>query len=242
MAKAKTMELVGRRSLGERACWLDFDLSEDLDFKGSQFLIVDTGLRLEDGSPVKRCFSIASADSEQRSIQLAILKVGGGTRALGEMPLGSQVTFSGPWGKLSPGEEDATAPALVIATDSGITSALGLLRGRAMERHLPRTSFLWLDHGASALLSTESGAALLPEDLGNWKAVELSGVGQPDRVPEALEALEHFGPKLESGSSVWLMGDGDLLYPLPDFLFARVAGLEEERVRIECFFNNPNRR
>ena len=242
MAQAKTMELVGKRALGANACWLDFDLPKDLEFAGSQFLIVDTGLRLQDGSPVKRCFSISSPDTKQRSIELAILKVGDGTRALADLPLGAEVTFSGPWGKLSPGADDPLAPALVVATDSGITSALGLLRGRAMGRHLKRTTFLWLDHGPSALLPRETGSNLLPAGLGRFETADIPAVGSPGRAGEALRALEQLEVDVTHESSIWLMGDGDLLHPIKESLLAKVAGLDPARVRLECFFNNPNRR
>jgi len=44
----------------------------------------------------------------------------------------------------------------------------------------------------------------------------------------------------EPFEDAWLCGDGKLIYPVRDALIA--AGLDEARVRLEPFFNNPSKK
>lgn len=242
MATPKTMRLVSNEPRGARGRLIELESESDVGFKGGQFLIVDTGLRKEDGAPLKRCYSILSADSEQRRIEIAVQRVGAGSRALQELGPGAAVSYSGPWGKLLATSQEATGPAWVVATDTGITAALGLVRGRAFAPHLPLTTLVWFDHSADALLSPEDVEERLPEGLTRLERHELPAVGSDRRLDSARDRLRTLAASATSlPTALWLVGDGEVLFTLRDEA-GRLFGVDTaEGASIECFFNNPDR-
>src|SRR5690349_5217058 len=148
MAVAKTATIVRAETVGPRTrhFTLDMEGGASLGFAGGQYVIVDSGIVLAGGKIAKRAYSILSADAEQSRFELAVRRLDGGPGSsyMHELAVGAQVKFSGPWGKLVVGEGDEAGPTLVLATDTGITAALGLLRGRAFASRLSSTTLLWL--------------------------------------------------------------------------------------------------
>ncbi|MCA1665005.1 MAG: FAD-dependent oxidoreductase [Myxococcales bacterium] len=115
-----------------------------LDFVGGQYVIVNSGITLPDGKLAKRAYSFLSADERQERVVVAVRKMGGAashwmhTRVVGDV-----IPFSGPWGKWL-AEDSQPRRTLVMATDTGITAALGLIRGRAFAPQLARAELVWL--------------------------------------------------------------------------------------------------
>jgi ferredoxin-NADP reductase len=240
MAQPRRARLIDAASLSGGARLLTFEsVGEPLGFVGGQYLIFDTGLVREDGKAVKRAYSLLSADAEQERFQIAVQRLpqGPGSGFFHAAQPGAEVAFSGPWGKFLP-DDARPRPTLLVATDSGITAALGLLRGRAFAPQRGCARLLWL---------CDPAASFLPEELVRKACAELAveaaiesvpPPGHPERIAAARAALER--ARAPRPASVFLSGDGAVLYPLRDDLAA--AGVDEVAIRLEAFFNSPQRK
>src|SRR5207237_425931 len=109
---------------------MELEPSEPLGFVGGQYVIVNSGIQLPDGKLAKRAYSILSADARQERLAVAVRKIGPASTWLHERQVGDEVPFSGPWGKWL-ADDARPRRTLVLATDTGITAALGLMRGQA---------------------------------------------------------------------------------------------------------------
>src|SRR6266545_733072 len=124
MAVAKSARVASVQQVGEDTRVVDLVCAEPLGFVGGQYIIVDSGLVLPNGKAAKRAYSIFSSEADQGRIQLAVKRIPNGPASgfLHEIEVGSEVRFSGPWGKFYPqnSRNAATEPALVLATDTGV--------------------------------------------------------------------------------------------------------------------------
>src|SRR5437868_5868707 len=104
--------------------------AERLDFIGGQYLIVNSGATLPDGKLAKRAYSIISPDARQDELVLAVRRIGAGPASsfMHELKPGDVVPFSGPWGKFLADDARPRRSTWLVATDTGITAALGLAR------------------------------------------------------------------------------------------------------------------
>lgn len=210
---------------------------EPLGFVGGQYVIVDTGVTLPNGKRAKRAYSILSSDAHQWRFDIAVKKLPGpGSCAMHEMTVGSTLSFSGPWGKYFV-EAPAGGRALVFATDTGITAALGLVRGRAFEQLGRDASFIWYVCQPDDFITKPFIRAAL-ECVADRLVIEPAlPVGHPERPMHAQSVvLRHW----HGTTSAFLSGDGAVVHPLRDALAA--AGVAEGQVRIESFFNSPQKR
>ncbi len=100
-----------------------------------KYVILDTGLVLPDGKAVKRAYSLTPVPGDASRVRLVVKKLadGPGSSALHAAPIGTELSFSGPWGKLVP-EAGIGESALFVATDTGITSALGVATSKHARR------------------------------------------------------------------------------------------------------------
>lgn len=236
MAIPKTALIESSQPLGPEARLLTLAMPEGgpLNFTGGQYVIVNTNIPLPGGKIAKRAYSILSGDREQGRFKIAVKKVGQGpgSNYMHETGAGASLPFSGPWGQFFPDEDLSGQKVLVLATDTGITAALGLIQGEKF-KSAGTARALWL---------VESKDYFIPESFVRELAgrdVEIGivpSVNHPDRPAQSLKL---FKDVLGGGipASVFLSGDGALLYPFKDELVSR--GLEESRIKIECFFNNP---
>ncbi len=233
MASARTATVVDARLVGPFARVLELELpaGEEMGFVGGQYIIVNSGVVLPGGKLAKRAYSLVSTDAEQRRVRIAVKRLAGGPGSgfMHEVPVGAEVAFSGPWGSFVPTPEDT--PSFVLATDTGITAALGLVRGLGFAARRARTQLVWatdtLDYFVPEAWLHELGVAARMMILGR------------ERVEMAV-ALAFEQHAREPFEDAWLCGDGKLIYPVRDALLA--AGLDESRIRLEAFFNNPNKK
>jgi ferredoxin-NADP reductase len=211
-----------------------------LVFRGGQYVIVDTGLELADGRRRKRAFSIISSDADSRSFTLAVYAVEGGlgADAMRRLRPGDTLTFSGPWGKLSAPEAPSEAPLWIIATDTGLSAAVGLLRSTAFDGLRGRIRFAHLNHALTPFLERDAWCDALT-DVGHVYEGAIPPIGSPER-PGALGGLvrawlEHGAPQV-----VYLCGDG----ALPERVRVELAdhGAVSVTVQAENFFNHPARK
>jgi ferredoxin-NADP reductase len=236
MATPRFAQLVAASAPAAGTRLLELEASEPLGFTGGQYIIVDTGLVLPNGKAVKRAYSIFSADGDQRRLRLAVTRIGPASTYLHEAPVGSTLKFSGPWGKLIPADSSAGAT-LMLATDTGITAALGLLQSARFQPLLAETTLVWLRPAPGAFLPDELVRALLPPGLAARFDL-LPPVDHPERVPWVRGLLR---PWLQPGklARAFIAGDGAVNYALLDDLVA--AGVPATRDSVESFFNMPKK-
>lgn len=214
---------------------------DPLGFVGGQFIIVDSGLVAPTGKAIKRAYSLLSPDRETDGFALASKRLpdGPGSGYMHGLAPGDQIKFSGPWGKLVPAEAPAPGTrTLVLATDTGVTAALGLVRGQRFAPLLARARFLWLRTSASYFLPDDLVRALLPAGLGRVEIAPLPPPGHPERLPHVRALIgEDLGPGRVD--QIFITGDGDVNYALLDHYVA--AGVPATRDNVDSFFNYPKK-
>ena len=161
MAIAKTARVSGSRRTGAGTRMLALETAAPLGFIGGQYIIVDSGLVLPSGKAAKRAYSMLSNDADQTRIEIAVKRIpnGPGSAFLHRVEVGTTIRFSGPWGKLAP-LAGVGGRTLVIATDTGITAALGLVRSARFAALRPATLFVWLRPSPDGALGIDSLAEL----------------------------------------------------------------------------------
>jgi ferredoxin-NADP reductase len=245
MADARSARLVTAGFLGPETRLLEFALpdGQPLGFVGGQYVIVNTGVPLPGGKVAKRAYSILSSDAEQDRFQIAVRQIGPGpgSNFMHALQAGAELPFSGPWGKYLVGPDDTTdhGNTLVFATDTGLTAALGLIRGTRFRGFLAGAHIVWFVASREYFLPEAWLKTVIPAGCRSFTVVTGPPVHEPDRAAAARAALQ---AALEPGrpDRVFLSGDGAVLYPLGHDLME--LGLAEDQIRLECFFNNPQRR
>ena len=249
MATPRRARVHGVRSLGPAARAIELEVSDTPDAepfacRGGQYVIVDSGLVLPNGKACKRAYSPINDDREPRRLELWVLRVeqGPGSGFLHEVAPGQEIAFSGPWGKLHPGETDRPLAGqertLILATDTGITAALGLVRGARMAPRLARTTFVWLRGHADYFVAEAEVRARLPAGIGRVEMSLCPPIGDPDRLAFARAVVAAHGGA-GAFTQGFVSGDGVVNYGLLDDLVA--AGVPATRENVESFFNMPKR-
>jgi len=240
MAEQKHAELIRWVCLGRDTRLLTFRAGTELGFRGGQYIIVDTGIPLPGNKIAKRAYSIVSSDRVQNEFQLAVRRIGDGpdSNFMHGLKLGAELKFSGPWGKLV--TNDADSDALEFATDTGVTASLGLLSSEAIATLRRESRFIWSAESTRYFLPFDFVIARL-DQLGvrNLAVKEAPPVATPSRAARALCLIDEL-LAVEVPRSAFLSGDGAIIYPLRDRLLS--AGVVSDNIRMECFFNNPERK
>lgn len=218
---------------------LRFSSQDGFAFTGGQYIILNTGIPLPDGKVAKRAYSLLSSDADPGTFELAVRRVGSGpgSNYLLDLQPGAEIQFSGPWGKYLPlpASDDAPESTLVLATDTGITAAIGLLSGKSFAPQRQHTRLVWL---------RESDAYFLPqsfvrERLGNGLSPEVLEVHDVPFDSEARAQWLHQNAEAILGSTAlraaYLSGDGFLLAAFRDRLNASPAA---PKLFIESFFHH----
>jgi hypothetical protein len=229
-SQPKTLRVVAAAALGSGTRTLDVECvsGEPLQPGRGKYIIMATGAMAGD-RPVKRAYSLVPIPEEPARARLTIKCLGPGSTALHEAPIGTELGFSGPWGKLVP-ETGLEGPALVVATDTGITSALGIVGGTGVRE------VLWMIASDETFLDPEDVRARIEGAGVRFVCLRIPSVGDPRRL---TLAWDHVDARLaETRAAVVLAaGDGAVIDPLRERLAGRVGGF-----RLECFFNNPQRK
>jgi ferredoxin-NADP reductase len=205
--------------------------------RGGQFAIFDTGARQPDGRPLRRCYSFLSAEEERAPLEIAVYPLGPGSRALASSAVGRTLEVGGPYGKLVAEQLPDAGYLDVLATDTGITAALGLVRGAGLAGFLKRVRLTWIRDPKHAPLPGSFVLERLPSELGRLDILDAEAIGRPARAADAvrvwLEAEADHG-----AGACWLVGDGEVVVPLEAELVAR--GRDPITLRVECFFHAPS--
>jgi ferredoxin-NADP reductase len=241
MAQSRVARLAKSERLGPEARLLTFVLAEgEIGFSGGQYIIVNTGIELAGGKLAKRAYSILSSDDDQREFQIAVRRIGEGpgSNFMHRIEVAAELPFSGPWGKFVANGESA-GPRLVFATDTGITAALGLLRGRRSRTLADATTAVWFVESDDYFLPPSLTQSSLTELCQDFRVAAAPAAVDSTRVGRALAILDR---SLESRlpADAFLAGDGAVIYPMRERLIA--AGMQKENIHLEAFFNNPERK
>ena len=167
MAVAKQAQVVRAKTVGAHTRLLELVATEPLGFVGGQYIIIDSGLVSANGKAVKRAYSLLSSDADQHRFQLAVQRIpnGPGSEFLHGLEAGMKISFSGPWGKLFL-RERVPGATLILATDTGITAALGLIRSTEFTPLLAETSFIWLRTSSDYFLPDDFVRGWFPKTVG----------------------------------------------------------------------------
>lgn len=231
-ANPKRLRIVGARALGPRTRALAVDCVDGGAFEGvgGRYVIVHTGLVVE-GKAVKRAYSLLPVEGAPHTFELVIKRLDGGpgSNALHDAAIGTELTFSGPWGKLVP--ETGLAPrTLLVATDTGITSSIGIV-----EQHRKEVGeVLWLREADEPFLDVAVVRARVERAGARFATAVLPRIGAPDRAPTAFARIDERVAEM-APSLVIASGDGSIVHPLVD----RARPIE---TRIECYFHNPEKK
>jgi ferredoxin-NADP reductase len=221
--------------------WLRFELTDQrpLHFHGGQYVIVETGLTLPNGKPRRRAYSLLSDDRVHTHFELAVFQLAGGAgcASMCRLSLDSELHFSAPWGKLRAPQADARGPVWVIATDSGMSAALGLIRGRDFEPHLERTTV----HGWTTSAQYFLEPAFIRARVSTRARLEL-GTLAPIGAEQRSDAVSARIQQLlaaDEPEQVYLLGDGQVTRALQRLLCEH--GVDPARIQVETFFNHVER-
>ncbi len=242
MATQRTARVLEGRPLGGHAALLKLAAPREapVSFCGGQYIIVDTGLAQAGGKSLKRAYSLLSGDDQPDQLALAVRRIGAGpgSNYMNALRAGAELRFSGPWGKWYV-QPDDPPPALIVATDTGITAALGLLRSAAFRPLLPSARLLWCVQAVDDFLPPTLVEELLPPRFGAFRTACVPPIGHGGRLA-AVKRLVGEAWGRTPPRTAYLVGDGQVVQPLKSWLETR--GMSESRVRTECFFNNPAKR
>jgi ferredoxin-NADP reductase len=237
MRVVRTAVVMKTQQAGPLAHWLELEMHEPLGFVGGQFISVESGLPLPDGKISRRAYSAVSSDAEQGRFELVVKPIPGGLTSdfMRRLKPGDEVRFTGPWGTFA---APAAPPGscLVIATDTGITAALGLLRGVGFRGLLPSTVLLWLRVDAADFVSDEFVRQRLPETCREFQIHSFPPIHHPERLPIARSLLRQVC-STHAPSHARVCGDGVINYGLmADFA---AHGIDVTPDDVESFFNLP---
>ncbi|HTT74901.1 MAG TPA: FAD-dependent oxidoreductase [Candidatus Binataceae bacterium] len=240
MAQQKNAKLIESERFGKDTRLLSFSMETELGFRGGQYIIVDTGILLPGNKVAKRAYSILSSDDIQNGFQVAVKRIGNGpgSNFMHHLELGDELKFSGPWGKLV--ADGNSGETFVFATDTGITAALGLLNGNAIAPLRGDSKLIWFAESANYFLPFDFLMARLDQiGMRNLAMHEAPAIKASARAAKAIEIVDILLARALP-KAAFLAGDGAVIYPVRDHLLR--AGLAGDDIRLECFFNNPERK
>ena len=233
MAETKRARVVKIQQWQADVCHLTCAMAEpsSLGFKGGQYIIINSGKLLANGKLGKRAYSILSMDNQQDHFELAIKKIvnGIGSNFMHDLKVGDTFEFSGPWGQYHSGHLVQEERVLCIATDTGVTAALGLFRSQVLKPFLGMSKLLWFVSSKNYFIPTD----LVPADT-----ILCPMVKDESRIPFILEQVQHFvGQKVFT--KIYLSGDGIVLRTLKEQLLA-TGQYVQEQVFVESFFHHES--
>src|SRR5258708_1245559 len=191
-ANPKVLRIVASREAGPatRAIEIECVVGESFANVGGRYVIVHTGLTVGDKA-VKRAYTLLPVADVPHRAQLTVkrLEGGPGSNALHGLPAGAELTFSGPWGKLV--AANGLAPrTLLVATDTGITSALGIVAQAVASGSQRPSAVLWLRTPDEEFLPVDD-VRIGIEDAGvRFASVSIPPASSPDRLTAAFAQVD----------------------------------------------------
>jgi ferredoxin-NADP reductase len=128
------LKLKNREEIAEGTMAFFLEKPADLDFKAGQFarlILIDPPETDAKGNG--RTFTIASAPYEEDLMVATRVRDTAFKRVMGTMPLGTEISFKGPYGSLTL-HDDATRPAVFLTGGIGITPFRSILLQAAKDK------------------------------------------------------------------------------------------------------------
>ncbi|TGK27752.1 FAD-dependent oxidoreductase [Leptospira yasudae] len=213
--------------------------SGPLHFLGGQYVIFNCGFIAEEEKEIKRAYSIFSSDDKQEEFQIRIQPLNGGfaSRYIPNLAIGSELDFSGPWGKFIANPSwPREGRILLVATDTGITAIISLLQSNRWKDKFERTTVLWFLSPADGFISVQEVLNLLPNTFHSLHILPISPIGDRLREKECLRAVTEELDSSVLPNNAFLAGDGKLIRMIRDVLLVR--GLSDENIGLETFFHS----
>jgi ferredoxin-NADP reductase len=237
-ANPKTLRIVGARALGAATRALEIECvgGPPLAAIGGKYVIVHTGAMAGD-KPIKRAYSLVSVGGHAHRAQLTVKRLGAGSDALHAAAVGTELSFSGPWGKLVP-ESGLDEPTLLVATDTGITAAMGVAEEHARSAR-GCVEVLWLRTDDETFLDVEDVRQRVNAAGAHFVYATIPPVRSIERVAAAWSHID--GRVAELRATILIAsGDGAIIHGLRDRMVGAASSVRD--VRIECFFHNPEKK
>jgi cobalt-precorrin-5B (C1)-methyltransferase len=240
MAIPKLARLLKKTQLGSDTWMYSFAFvgDEPLGFIGGQYIILNSGLKDPEGNDIKRAYTLFSRDDEQRTFAICVKRIGTGpvSSYLPTLELGTELLFSGPWGKFIKNPEwPKEGNTFLIATDTGITTLLGLLNSEKFRNRLSTCHAIWFVTGADDFIPFSDVTMQLPKGDLSFETFLIAPIGEEDRVEEAVKTVEAKIKSLGVPINALLTGDGLILRPVQELL--EKVGVHSDQIGAEPFFN-----
>ena len=230
-------KLQKRETLNKSTESLSFVMEEDLGFIGGQYIILDSKIPMNEEKNFKRAYTIASSDEEQRSFRIVYKRLGEGlvtNQFLDNLKIGQEVSFSGPWGKFLKNEAFAKeGKTLMVATDTGIASAMSFLSSKRVKNRLKDVDLKWFVPSKDYFISHDEISEKFSGALGSLeiKAIPEYGKGRDEEFYRSLESFM----EETSYNSYFLCGDGEVVRRGKELLLKR--GHDETQIGTKVYFN-----
>jgi len=241
MAQPRVARLVKAEHLGAQARLLRFALAEgEIGFAGGQYIIVNTGIELASASSPSARIRFSPAMTISASFRLQYgesAKVRAELHASDRSRRGTDVQRA--VGQVRYQRRIAGGHRLVLATDTGITAALGLLQGLGSRPLADDTTAVWFVESEDYFLSSSFVRHSLAGLCQNLAVVAAPEIADTARIGRAAQNAGTFA-RINSAVTAFPRGDGAVIYPLREKLVA--AGTQKENIHLEAFFNNPERK
>jgi ferredoxin-NADP reductase len=247
MAEQRTAMLEAARKFGPNTRLLRFRTEQPFDFCGGQYIIVDTGIEIAAGKIARRAYSMLSGDHDRHHFELAVRRIGAGpgSNFMHGLAVGSELLFTGPWGKFGPGNNPEfsgrTIPPLIVATDTGITAALGLLNSQAFQPFTAETDVYWLLEGDDYFVPSSFVRERIYgrcRSLTVRPAPPAGSAQREDWLESFLKEITSSHSMIDRTGSVFVSGDGMLVFAMRN----RFSMLGVADIRIETFFNHQEKK
>jgi len=228
MAAAKHATIIKTEMVGNTSQKIVAEYCEDNfeSFISGKFLIVDTGLFLEDGKAVKRAYSLYDVNPERNQFSCVVKRLQNtpGADYMHSLKKGDELTFSGPWGKFY--ESETSQSVWLIATDTGVTACMGY-RHSIINENLKK--FFWFRESENYFAEEMQ----LDDSI---ETHDIPKVGEATRREVCWKILSAHLQK-EAPQKICMTGDGEVLIYLKERFLD--FGFDEASLSIEIFFNNP---
>ncbi len=237
---AKTLRLFKKEKISDVSNLFSFQKTDStpFEFVGGQYIILNVGFDSQEDKPIKRAYSILSSDSETSSFQICVkrLESGKASQILFHLEEGAELEYSGPWGKFV-GNPDwpSYGPSFIFATDTGITTLLGLLRSKKFSAKFENTKVIWCKTEEDTFLSESKIHSFLEGISISPEIRILPSISHPDRISEALRILEETIRSVGIPTNAFFSGDGNILRVWQSELIR--LGTPESQIGIEAFFH-----
>jgi len=125
-----------------------------------------------------------------------------------------------------------------LATDTGISAALGLVQSLRFAPLVAATIFIWLRTSPGYFLPDAFVRERVPQACTEVRIELIPAIGRPERVPHARDVFHRVVAR-RGLEQAFVSGDGAVNYALLGELVA--AGVPATKDNVESFFNMPKK-